>query len=572
MFYPGQLSEALRVSAAWFAILAPGLLLAQRHLSFLYVSARVSVGAGASYALFSYLAYLDTLCFGLGKTMPWLWLGLVCGSVWHCRSMLTPEHLRQAYGAVRGSRDAKAAAVVFLACFAVRLLPLSCSLLPPGFDPTYHLLLAKIIRTREAIPPDWQPFEGVARNYPCALHNVLALMNKAWHVDLITAWKSLYPVFGTLTAITIFALARDAGEGARRALWIAGAYGLLANLGSLEYYGWGGMVNQAGLFLAVVMLQLVCALNRLGKHGLHWYFLSGLLFTVAFMTHHHVMLSCGLMLLTVAGASFLFCRGEGLYKYVVLSLAASALLGCPQLLPMLGKLGTVGKTGLMTFVEEYYGLAKLFCSMGPAFLIASAVGMPLVARNYRDSRGLPVVACLICLVGGFVVLEYAWQGYYYLSHGVRQTPFVPSRFLTNGVVFLAFPAGLFFDRFFTVAWARSRLAVLAVACLLAWQTAGYVKALCTNVVGPDEYNALTWIRDNTPSDAYIINNSRWVPFFCWRETAFTPLSASEPGAGSRPERHDAIILQSGRPVYLMGAGLGYALAFEAGAYSVYRVK
>ena len=49
--------------------------------------------------------------------------------------------------------------------------------LPPGWDPTFHLLLAgRIQETGQAIR-DWRPFVDAALNYPIASHTLLAVLS-----------------------------------------------------------------------------------------------------------------------------------------------------------------------------------------------------------------------------------------------------------------------------------------------------------------------------------------------------------------------------------------------------------
>ena len=99
-----------------------------------------------------------------------------------------------------------------------------------------------------------------------------------------------------------------------------------------------------------------------------------------------------------------------------------------------------------------------------------------------------------------------------------------------------------------------------------------VHKMCASHAGDDEFRALLWINDHTPPDAFIINSgtSNWVNFACWRETSFTPLSASEAARQSKFEKFDQI--RATRPVYGIGNYPGLKPIFKAGAYSVYEVR
>jgi hypothetical protein len=46
-------------------------------------------------------------------------------------------------------------------------------------------------------------------------------------------------------------------------------------------------------------------------------------------------------------------------------------------------------------------------------------------------------------------------------------------------------------------------------------------------VGHVDFETMQWIRENTPEDAFILNNNKWLPYLTWREGTLTPLPSSE---------------------------------------------
>ncbi len=556
----------------WLIVLAPGLLFARRHLVTLSAASQVVVGASASVALLIWTGLVETRLLGVAAVTPALWAALTAWSIYDNRDLLRVDRWREADATFGASPELQGLAALVVGSALVRVIPLPFSPLPPGYDPTPHLLLAKLILTNNAIPQTWMPFEPVQLNYAVGIPNLLALLHKITSLGFTLLWRSLYPLFGVIATLAAYSFARMATLKVSTALWIAASYSVFVNMGSLEIYGWGGVINHGAWCLTLALLVLVTELTISASFTWKAHLLAGLFVAAVCLSHLHVMLSMGVVCLAVIAVGRWRFRDRGLHRALLIALALGALLGAFQLVPLALKVTQVRRTGTFTYLEPFYGASQLVRSLGVIFPVATLFGMKRFLRHRGELGGAVLAACLLSLLGVFAALEYGYQGAHYLMTGQRVQPFVPARFLTNSVVFMAAPVGMFLEDAFLWARARGRWLGAVLIAALSLQTAYHVKLLCQNVVDDDEYRSLVWIRDHTPPDAFIINDrgSRWVNFFCWRETSFTPLSASEPVSEHREEKLNAA-LGLGRRVYLMGYVRGARPVFAAGFFSLYRI-
>lgn len=559
--------------AMWVVVLLPGVLFARRHLGALPAPSQLFIGASASVALLTWLALIETHLVGVGRVTPALWAAITLAAVIDNRDMLRAAWWREFSAAFERSAELQGLALVLVGSALVRVIPLPFSLLPPGYDPMNHLLLARLIVTNDAIPTSWMPFEPVEINYPTGLHNLLALMSRVTRLDITFVWRSMYPAFGALAAVAAYAFARLATPRPSTALWIAGSYSVLVNMGSLEIYGWGGMINLGAWCFGLALVLLVTSAALTASTSWKAHLLGGLLVAAVCISHHHVMLSVGVVCLAVIAVTRLRFRERGVHRALLLAAAIGGALAAFQLVPFALKVTQVGRTDVLSYLEPFYGATQLVRSLGLIFPVLAFVGMRRFLGLRAELAGAVLAASLLSLVGVFALIEYGYQGVHYLLTSRRSQPFVPARFLTNSVLFMAAPVGIALERGYELARARGRWLAVAMLGALTLQPVYHVAALCQNTTSDDEYRALVWIRDHTPPDAFVLNErgSGWVNFFCWRETSFTPLSASEPSSRHRAMKLDAAIAHD-RRVYLMGLVRGARPVFAAGNYSLYRMS
>src|SRR5208283_28627 len=116
-------------------------------------------------------------------------------------------------------------------------------LVPLGWDPSFHLLLAKKIALSDHLIRDWLPFEDAALNYPIGSHLLIALFARFSGVPLPRVFQYLMVTFSGVSALAVYALAAEYFGAELVGLYAAIAYSLWAFTGSTDYFRWGGLPN-----------------------------------------------------------------------------------------------------------------------------------------------------------------------------------------------------------------------------------------------------------------------------------------------------------------------------------------
>jgi hypothetical protein len=395
--------------------------------------------------------------------------------------------------------------------------------LPQGWDPSFHAILARKIQLAHHAIHDWTPFESVALNYPTGSQTLVAVLSTICGLPVQIVFKDLIPLLGVLTTGQIFLLTRNATGNLTAAIFGALAYGIWANLGSIDYYHWGGLPNELAMLLFLSMLVAWLepwpARTRLA--------VMSIAYASAILTHHHVMLSSAAILVVT------LLWPAKIEKWTLLCAAvAAALLDAFFLIPYAAKITTVASTRVFHSGEQPMGLVGLIPSFGYAFLLASILGIAIAIKQRRKISIHPVAPlALVTLVILYVLCEYVWP----MFNG--STIFTPSRFPTDASSFLAIFAGVAL----AVLQQRLRLprTVLVPAMLLLsaaqpqiWRPRG-----ARPVESPGFQAACDWVRRNTSARTYVIcdkdisdvdNQLSWIPYLTWRRAAYTPLPDSEP--------------------------------------------
>ncbi len=192
----------------------------------------------------------------------------------------------------RALRQGAQVGVVVVVMAAIWTIPLAYHLLPQGWDPSLHSLLASVTVQTGRLPT-WRPFEPINSNYPYGTHVIIA------EISLLTGLAP-HQVFGPLlntaipllTGLAVYCFARRVWGRQLPALGAVVAYGFLGNWGAIDYGAWGGLPNAMGFFLLLVFLVVLFA------PGAFWMrvVVGGALLGAIPLAHNHVMLTAAMLL------------------------------------------------------------------------------------------------------------------------------------------------------------------------------------------------------------------------------------------------------------------------------------
>jgi hypothetical protein len=401
--------------------------------------------------------------------------------------------------------------------------------LPPGWDSSFHLILAKKLALSGRMIFDWEPFENIALNYPLGSHVLVTIVAAIARIPLHAAFKLLIPACGVLSTALVYLFASRVGGRDEVGAFAALAYGMWAVYGSIDTYRWGGLPNALAMaFLLAVFVAIASSPPDMPPRGLSSIFLAALA-----LTHHHVMLVAGFVLVCLGGFYLATGRRDRALRGVLLPVAGAAVLGSFYLVPYALKAGTLSATGVLAFNEPLFTPALVATSLGIVFCAAAALGVVVSWRARGGELGTlhTAAASLLFL---FVVFEYVYRLISWASTGSAHVAFTPSRFLTDLAYLLAVYAGL------AIVWAKDRLGLrpgtALVTCLvLALTTIPAWKAREGEGDPAPLFRAFQWIERNTPPDALVLNEHPWAVYGSWRRCAATPIPVSEPSREGTPK-------------------------------------
>jgi hypothetical protein len=416
--------------------------------------------------------------------------------------------------------------------------------LPQGWDPTFHTILARKIQLTSQAISDWTPFESIPLNYPTGAHTLVAVLSTICGLDVHVTFKDLIPLLGVLATGQIFLLVRCVTGNATAALFGAMAYGMWADYGSIDYYYWGGLPNQLAmlLFLSMLLSWLEPWPTRTRLP------VMSVFYAAAVLSHHHVMLTSAAIL-----AVTLLYPGAVERRLLLSAGLATAALDSFFLIPYAAKITLLRSTHVLHSGEPRIALLYMIQSIGWVFLLAALSGIVLTLLRRSRTVVHPVVpAALLALAVLYAFCEYGWP----LLNG--STILTPSRFPTDASSFLAVFAGL------SVAYAQqqlhaSRALVVGLMLLMSGSLAPrWLSEYRGSGVSSDYLAACHWISQNTAPSAFVIidkktgdigNQLSWIPYLTWRRTVYTPLPDSEPldSLPSLSDRADRLMSGNGPP-------------------------
>jgi hypothetical protein len=529
--------ELSRLLGGTLVLMIPGILLAAALRLGRGRLERATYGSSLGLALAVYLASLLSH-FNLRWFYPvWIALSLVSLLIY-----FAARRRRQ----IDSPRAAGGSGPIFFILFLVAATRFAAALpqsLPRGdFDPTFHMILAKKIQITQHAISDWRPFENVSLNYPTGGHVLIVIVAAVSGLPLTTVFKDLIPLLGVLSTAQVFVFAKNAVADDWAALGAAGAYGLWADGGSINYYNWGGLPNELAMlfFLAMLSLWLEPGLPNRARIGA-----MALLYAAVILVHHHVMIASGAILVVLIAWERLRPTKPGSSRSLVIAILFAAILAGFFLLPYAARLATLHSTGVLRGGEPIVTPKMILQSLGYAFALFTAAGIYMWFAQHRW-RGHPTVPCACAaLLGMFVLCEYVWP-VVQINRGLPPTnAFTPSRFLADMNYFLAAFAGIALASVVqTLNLPRASLIVLLMIGGLTEITQWREQFTPVNV--PRGFvHAADWIQHNTPSSTIVLNLQNWTSYLTWRRSAQTPLPISEPLDGVVPQWRRVPLIISG---------------------------
>lgn len=390
--------------------------------------------------------------------------------------------------------------------------------LPPGWDPSFHLLLASRVVGTGGLIATWEPYEPIALNYPLGVHVLVA----AWGTPSET-FMALLAVLGSVLVVQTAAVSRVLGLPGPAVVLSGVVMGWGAWMGSLGYLGWGGLPNLMGVCLMMGVLLGVMTAGRLGvMPGVGMAVMVGGMV----LAHHHVMVSGGVAMLAAVVAG----RRLEMLPWGATGLVMSAG-GWGRLV---GRAGQVGETAIHTYAEELLTPGRLAEELGWAMAVGLVLSVLLGrSEGHGGLRRGVYLAPLVVLVGLWVVLDYGCR---VLAWGIGVETFTvltPSRFLTNAVPLLAVLVGAGWAMV-VGRWGVGGVVLAGVIC--AGAMAERYRYLWRVDPVPGAWRAAAaWVAAKAPGDVLVLNGptvhpgaQAWLSFLTQRPTTYTPIPTSEP--------------------------------------------
>lgn len=518
-------AELIRFLGGSLALLIPGILLARWLGLGKTILEQSAYGSTLGLALAVYLASLASH-FNLEWFYPaWACVGIAClGGWWKCAGTNpSPQNVDAQWERWLG--------VILLIVGISRFALVLPERLPDGWDPAFHMILARKIQLAQHAIVDWKPFADVALNYPIGSHLLIVVLSAITRLPLPTVFKYLIPLLGVLSTAQVYLLARTVAGSAQVGLYSAAAYGLWACGGSIDYFIWGGLPNQLAmlLFLPVLSLWLDDGPVRRRVAAM------AALYAGVVLVHHHVMVVSGAILAAAMISQLIRPVGAGSWKTLALALAGSALLDVFFLAPYAAKAATIASTRMVQLSERALDFGEIPQSIGYVVCICAALGLILWVVGGLRCHPLAIGA-LATLAAMFIGSEYVYPMIRRARGFSSATIFTPSRFISDANYFLVIFAGL------SVAFAQNRWRLRTGAVVILMVVGGFtqINRWINAPAGPDATPSQSfiedcgWIAEHTSPSTIVVNldqpmNSRaWAPYLTWRRCFYVPIPASEP--------------------------------------------
>ena len=425
------------------------------------------------------------------------------------------------------------------AAVLAQAVPVFSTEYPLGWDPTFHLILARKILEHGALCADWGPFEPIPVNYTQGLHVLVALVADFAGAPVHIAFQMLHLVFQPLACVLVLRLAvLIYGNFCVGALALL-TYEFLCSHGSFSsYYQWGGLPTELGsvFFLGIIW-------TALGGRDRRGTVLAVLCYGGLVMTHH----LSGLIATWVLAFYWVVSRLSGddgalrgwLVRLWPLTLVVYSYYIAPYVFE---RLGNLGHTDALRFYDEDMGTGwQVAFDIGPV-----ALGLGLLGIWWADRRPARVaegflLSWFCALMLGFGLLGYAYRLATFVIYGEQFTAFTPSRFMTVAAYPLAIYAGYALWRLVEVLAERCSLrmdvALLATcACIVLGSVPGVVRLAGLRSVTEEGAALGRRIEAQVPERGFVLYTAEaldrmqpypWISYLTWRRSVYTPIPASE---------------------------------------------
>jgi hypothetical protein len=506
---------------------------------------RVAWGSVLGIAAAVYLAYVcsfaDLSWFFAAWAVP-LVLGAGSFTWWHRQKRFSNP---SDFAAGSLTRPNRVLVLLLSLIFALQTIAVMRHSVPDGWDPSFHLLLAKKIWLSGRIIRDWQPFENAALNYPLGSHLLVVLFARFSGLPLTLVFQLLMVTLAALTTLAIYTLASQYFASEMVGLYAAIAYSLWAWFASTDYLRWGGLPNQLGMLMGLAILSLVVRGGDRKKSTV----LIALLFASVCLTHHHVMITMGFILAVQMLVFLATGDAAGRHRTIFFALILAAAAASFFLVPYALKAASMSETDVFR-VNDHQDYASMGIVLIPFALAGAALDYFRKQSNYHVFHS--VSATLLLLFVLFGPVSYLYQ---LLRTGQGFVAFTPSRFVTDLVYFFSIFAGYALYRWQEYrGWSARN--TIAVAVMLAFANFPQWQSLLIPDPDRGRFAAYGWIANHTSANSILLTADPWASYAAWRRTLLTPMPVSEPRVPPRFSQQESQELSAGgAPEVLRGIQL-----------------
>ncbi|MFX1518802.1 MAG: hypothetical protein ACFFCD_02610 [Promethearchaeota archaeon] len=432
--------------------------------------------------------------------------------------------------------------LILLLSIIFRIGPMLFSELPLGDDPTFHVLVAKLIVDNKEIPVTFEPYEPIPINYPLGSHIILASFSTISEIAVHTVFKYLILLFGVLSVSAVYVLGELVFKKKMIALCCMFSYGLLPFLGGLGYYGWGGLPNEIAMFFLLgIVIIFLRETNELKKGVMCGFLTSGVI-----LTHHLSVLALLVIFLIFGIITSLAQRGispdlKSFGKFIVLALVFSSF----YLFSVIFRVSELQQTTVFNFWEDFRFTVRWTFSIGVLFTFFSVIGIGKTIFNTSEEHSREekfILTWIASLLFAFAMTDRTFRFIKFFQTGSLYTvAFVPSRFMTDMIYPLSIFSGMGLFLVVRTLWVfvkqnvssltiRKFLLLLFFVAIISEPLFFLQNGISYARSSEINFDAIYWIKTNTSKNALIVNEGQegiWIPYLTEREVTKTFLPNSE---------------------------------------------
>lgn len=434
-------------------------------------------------------------------------------------------------------------------CYAI---PVLATEYPLGWDPGFHCILAQKILDSSGLVMDWSPFEAIEVNYTQGVHVFAALLSGYSGTEVHLVFQHLHWVIQLLAVLWVHRLAICFWKTPSVALLAMVIYACLFRLGSFSsYYIWGGFPTQLSAVFFLTLMWLLIERREGRSMAVAVLLFGGILFTHHLTSFIVVWVLCIYMVL-----AFLMRTGEPLPKQIFKLLFFSSLVYSFYWIPYAMKSMGIEQTDAMRFYEEsVMSWPTVLVELGPIAFVLGVLGIALAWRDIKQWNQVFLLVWFTALMLGFCFFGYLYRLGAWFIVGEDFTAFTPTRFLTFTSYPLAIFAGFGLARLIELGgqrllgerslerWTLGMCGLAVIAIFLSYipVTADLEQR---RSMPPLTTAIASKVSELVPEDGIVLYDSSvttlvsiiWMPYLTWRQSAYTPIPASEDRKGLEGKR------------------------------------